>query len=117
MPPLLLPEAGIPRAVFEIAAKRVDIDAAAALIARIDAKPVDITALHYVDKHSLDAGFMKVFVLAKGHDVLQQRLRRYAWPAIADLQTARIRLRSYRAQAAQQVRVQDFFDDVGCVCL
>ena len=97
---LLSPEAQITRAILKIAAKRVDIDAAAALIAPIDAKPVDFAALHNVDEHPLDTGFVKVLVLAKGNDVAQQRFRSDTGPAIANLHAADIRLRCYGALAA-----------------
>ena len=57
------PKAQILRLVFEIAAKRIDVQTAAPLVASVDAEGFCAATLLDIDKHALDAGFVKIIVL------------------------------------------------------
>ena len=68
-----------------------------------------------VEEHALDASLMKVLVLPVGHDVAQQSFAVDAWATIGDQDAANVGLACDRAQAAQQVRVQVFGNELACV--
>ena len=87
------------RLVSRVAPERIDIDAAASLVAGIHAQRLGLTALENVQEHALDAAFVEVVVLAVRNDVLQQAGAIDSGPAVAYLQAADIRLRRDRAEA------------------
>ena len=62
---LLAPEAKVSGAVLEVAAKRIDINTATTLIARVDTQFLRMTAILNIDEHSLYAGFVEIIVFAK----------------------------------------------------
>ena len=113
---LLAPEAQVQGLlVGVVAAKRIDVDAAATLIARLDTQFFRAAAVQDVEEHSFDAGLVKIIVLAKGNDVAQQRGTIDFRPKIADLHAAGVRLRGDRAETSQRMRVQVFSHPVGAV--
>ena len=62
---LLSPEPEIESFRARIGSQRVDIDAAATLVARIDCQFFTGTTPREVEKHTFDARFVEIVVLAK----------------------------------------------------
>ena len=72
MPLLLTPEAEVFGVGLEIGAKRIDVEPAAAVVARIDGEIVWGALPADVDKYSFHAGLMEVIVLAVGHEIFEE---------------------------------------------
>ncbi len=101
----LAPEAQVFGSGFEIRTKRVDVEAAAAVVAGINRQFVRAATRFDIEKQSLHAGLVKVVVLPERYDVSEQRFAIYCGSPVADHDAAHIRLIRNRTVAAQQVRL------------
>src|SRR5271169_3613207 len=97
------------RVELEVAAERVDVDAAAAHEARIDGQRLWRTALENVAKHALDAAFMERRMASVRHQIAQQSGAVNACSPIPDHDITAIRLAGDRAAGAKQRRAQRLF--------
>lgn len=105
---LLAPEPEILRRVTGIRAKRIDVNSAAALVTRVNRQLLACTSFQDIEEHAFDTGFVKVLVLAKRHNVLQERSGIDPWPGVFHQHAAAVRLAGDRTQAAQHMGMQSF---------
>src|SRR5690606_5387180 len=101
---LLSRQAGIGRGGPVRAAPRIDVESAAARIAREHFPRDGRTALQEVDEDALDALLVETGVVAEGHEVAQQAGPVDAGAAIGHLHAGPVGLAGDRAVGLQQVR-------------
>src|SRR5208283_2751032 len=95
---------------LEVAAERIDVDAAAAHETRVDRQRPRRTAPKDIDEHALDAAFVERRVAPVGHQIAQQSGAVDAWPPITDHEVAAVGLAGDRAARTEQRRAQRFLD-------
>ena len=81
------------------AAPRVDVHPASARVTRIDGELGGLAPCPNIHEDAFHAMLVKFIVVAKTHDVLQQTCLVYLRTAVADADTAPIRLSGYQTIA------------------
>src|SRR5690606_30489565 len=91
---------------------RIDVQAAAARVARLHRKPLRAAARQHVQEDLLHALLVETGVLAVTGDVAQQRPPVDAWAAVAQVHAAPVGLSGDRAVGLEHARAQVFLDNV-----
>ena len=91
-------------------AKRVDVEPAAPRVACINRQAMRLAARPDVHEDALHALLMKLVVVAKAHDVLQQAFLVDLRAGVADLYAAPVGLAGDQTVAFEQVAGQRFLD-------
>lgn len=103
------------RHLAAIAAEGVDVQPAAAGVARVDGEAAGRAGAEQIGEDAFHALFVEFIVLAEAYQVAQQRLAVQPRAGVADLHAAPVRLAGDQAVGFQQMTAQGFADDVAGV--
>lgn len=103
--------ASVVRCDLRQAAVGIDIQAATAYVARVDAERLRLQQALQVEEDAFDALFVEVLVLAEGNQVGQQAGRVQRRAPVVDHQGAPVGLAGDRAVGLEQVAVELLLDD------